>query len=203
MRWTRPWIVSTFEDVHWTADDYSKREARAITIKATQAYCETLAPQFDYTAVELRPTPLDIDVEGVIIRISGQMDRTRVRKGDGPGVGISDLKTGKRIVNSRGQADTRGKKFQIGIYELLAEHSLGQDVNLPGMIAGVTTTQKPRTGVGEISGAKDLMLGTEEEPGVIETVGAMVKQGLFPPNPTSNLCSEKYCPYWSKCKAHD
>jgi hypothetical protein len=89
------------------------------------------------------------------------------------------------------------------LYEVLTEHSLGLDVTLPADIAAVSTSKIVRTGIGHVYNAKELMLGTDEEPGVIETVGTMVKHGLFPPNPRSMLCGEKYCPRWSTCKAHD
>jgi len=190
------------EDIRWRNDDYSKKDALTITIKATEAYCKELSPGNDYSAVELRPEPLDISVEGQTIRISGKMDRTRIVK-EKQGVGIRDIKTGRARVSAAGQVNTNGDKFQIGVYEVLTEHSLNQPVTAAGEIAAVNTTKHVRTGVGKVYAAKELMLGSETEPGMIETAAKMVKHGLFPPNPRSRLCSERWCPIYHLCKAHD
>ena len=193
------------EEIKWMADDYSRRQAEEITIKATELYCREVSPLYEYSAVELRPVPLDIDVDGQIIRITGQMDRTRIIKDPlyENGEGITDVKTGKRIVDSQGKVSTKGFKFQLGVYEILTEHSYGRKVTLPAQIAAVSTAKQPKAGTAAVYDAKALMLGTPEEPGIIETAGRMVKAGLFPPNPYSRLCSEKFCPIYHRCKAHD
>ncbi len=192
------------EEVNWTRDDYSKRDALAVTIKATQAYCLELSPGNEYEAVELRPEPLDIDVDGQIIRISGRMDRTRiVRDTEHAGVGVTDVKTGRARVSGAGVVNTSGDKFQLGVYEILTEHSMAKPVTQAAHIAAVNTTKNVRTGVGKVYNAKGLMLGDDHNPGMIETAGKMVKAGLFPPNPRSRLCSEKFCPVYHLCTAHD
>lgn len=191
------------EEIDWRHDDVSKRDALGSTIKATQAYCTELAPKYHYTAVELRPEPLDINIEDQIITITGQMDRTRIVQDTNGGIGVNDVKTGRSRVDTHGQVNTNGDKFQMGVYELLTEHSLKQPVTRAGEILAINTSKNARTGVGRIYDAKSLMLGTNDQPGVIETVGKMVKHGLFPPNPRSRLCSERWCPRWHVCKAHD
>lgn len=196
-------LVHPDDDVIWTDDDYSRRQAEEITIKATEKYCNEISPLYQYSAIELRPLPLDIEVEGEIIRISGQMDRTRIIKGKENETGVADLKTGKTIISASGKVNAKGYKFQLGVYEILTEHSYGKKVTLPAHIPAVSTSRKPRTGIAEIHGAKDLMLGTDENPGMIETAAKMVKHGLFPPNPNSRLCSKKFCPVYERCPAHD
>jgi hypothetical protein len=37
--------------------------------------------------------------------------------------------------------------------------------------------------------------------GLIENVADAIQKGVFYPNPTHNLCSPKWCGYWSKCKS--
>jgi hypothetical protein len=44
-----------------------------------------------------------------------------------------------------------------------------------------------------------MMLGTEDQPGLIEFAARMFKSGDFYPNSKSLLCSSKYCPRHSTC----
>jgi hypothetical protein len=44
-----------------------------------------------------------------------------------------------------------------------------------------------------------MMTGTEEFKGLIEIGAQMFRTGLFPPNPQSQICGEKYCPRWKSC----
>jgi hypothetical protein len=189
------------EDLRWTDKDYTRAKARAITILATEKYCNELSPRFEFGGVELRPEPLEIVVDGLVMRLTGQMDRTRLIK-DGKGQGISDLKTGKRIITNS-EANTNGHKFQIGVYELLLEQHTQKPVTMPGVIAAVSTTERPQAAIGYVHGAKDLLLGTDGRPGVLERMAGIIKRGDFLPNPRSMLCSERYCPIHHKCKAVD
>ena len=190
------------EEIRWTADDYSKSDAKMITILATEKYCTDLSPQFTFGAVELRPEPLEIAIDGLIVRLTGQMDRTRLIKGRPGEQGISDLKTGKRAIRN-GQAYTQGFKFQIGVYEMLLANTTQQPVTLPGVIAGISTVKKPQAALGYIHNASQLLIGTQEQPGILERMAGIIKSGQFLPNPRSMLCSGKYCPVYHTCKAHD
>jgi hypothetical protein len=51
--------------------------------------------------------------------------------------------------------------------------------------------------------AKAVMLGTETQPGLIQFAADMFRSGLFPPNPSSMLCSSKYCARWDTCIFHE
>src|SRR5690606_39960817 len=117
------------------------------------------------------------------------------RQGDQLGGGIAGPTTGGAAV-SQGAAKARGHKPQIGTYELLYEHTTGEPCTAPAEIIGLKTKGKPETGTGEITGARELMVGTEDFPGLIQFAADMFRTGLFPPNPSSALCSERYCPRW-------
>lgn len=165
-------------------------------------YCNEISPRYKFQAVELTTKPLEIDCGGgVVIRLTGQLDRARICK-TGTGVGIADVKTGGASV-SQGVAKTKGHAPQIGTYEILYEHTTGEPITAPAHIIGLKTKGKAEAGIGEIRGAKQMMVGTEEFPGLIQIGAEMLRTGLFPPNPQSFTCSAKYCTRWSTCPYHE
>ena len=191
------------EDVRWDTD-LSRREAEDIGLRLVMKYCQDVSPRYSFVAVELRPEPLTVDVpeHGVSIIITGQMDRTRARKGATGGIGVSDIKTGARAVQ-KDAADTKGHQIQLGLYELLAERSLKLKVTEPAEVIGMQTAGTARIASGYIHNARRGLLGTPESPGLIELAARMVSSGIFPPNPKSMLCGAKYCPRWDTCLYHE
>jgi hypothetical protein len=51
-----------------------------------------------------------------------------------------------------------------------------------------------------VDGARDVLIGEPDSPGVLEIVSRMIHSGTFPGNPRSMLCHEKYCPIYGTCK---
>ena len=186
-------------EVNWQGSDLSLNEAEKIGVTLTALYCEHIAPLYDFVAVELPTTPLIIDCGGGLrIQLTGTIDRVYTTDG-GHNLGIADLKTGGASV-SDGVAKTTGHKPQIGTYELLCGHTLDRPIDLPANIIGLKTKSDHDYGTGEIIGARELMVGTEEYPGLIQLAAdTFLRPGLFPPNPQSFTCSEQYCPRWSTC----
>lgn len=194
------------DEVNWRGSDISRKEAEVIGLTLLSRYCTDIAPRFNYIAVEMETKPLLIDCGGGIqIQLTGTMDRARAIE-DELGVRIADIKTGARATEGeRGEprrAKTKGHGPQIATYELLYEHTTGQPVSGPAEIIGMNTT-KPEVLVGEIHNARRLLIGTDESPGLLQYATSMFRTGLFPPNPQSTLCSEKYCPRWNHCAHHD
>lgn len=195
-------LIHPKREVVWTRDDLSLKEAQIIALTLHTKYCIEWSPRFEYIAVELATTPYQIDCGGgVVIELTGTLDRSRLRRDTGR-VGINDLKSGGTAVQD-GVAKTRGHAAQIGTYEILAEATTGQPITAPAEIIGLKTKGKPEIAVGEIKGAREIMIGTEGSPGLIEYGAGMFRSGLFPPNPQSMLCSQKYCPRWETCKFHN
>ena len=183
-------------------DDMSASEAEATGIILLTKYCLEVSPIYQFVAVEMETKPLDIDCGGgTIVRLTGTMDRARIRKGDG-GIGIADIKTGGAAVQN-GVANIKGHAPQIGTYELLYEHTTGEQVTAPGEIIGLKTKGKAETGVATISNARMVMVGTDNQPGLIEFAADMFRTGRFYPNPKSMICSENYCPRWKACMFKD
>lgn len=179
-------------------DDLSKREAEIIGLTLTAKYCHEVAPKYDFVAVEMETKPLDIDCgHGTVVRLTGTMDRARVRK-DGESISIADIKTGSTVVQN-GEAKIKGHGAQIGTYELLFEHTTGQQITADAEIIGMSTSSSTKIATGTIRNAKQIITGTEDQPGLLEFAADTFRSGKFYPNSRSLLCSERYCPRWSVC----
>lgn len=189
-------------DVDWSGAKFTKRTAENAALALHVKYCNTIAPQFEYIAVEMLTTPLVIDCGGgTTVTLTGTLDRSRVRQGT-DGIGISDLKTGARAV-TEGRANTKTHRPQIGTYELLYEHTTGKQITAPGEIIGMSTSGSNEIATGEVHNARALMVGDDKAPGLIEIAAQMFRSGLFPPNPQSILCSKRYCSRWAQCPYHE
>lgn len=190
------------DDVSWAGSDISQRQAEAVGVKLVSSYCREWSPRYQFCAVELQVKPLVIDCGGgTLIELTGTLDRARFAA-SGTGAGIKDLKSGARAV-SQGVAVTKGHHAQIGTYELLFEHTTGQPITEDGEIIGLQTTGKGEIASGKIVGAKQMMVGTPEEPGLIKFGADMLRAGSFPPNPSSRLCDKRYCARWDHCRFHN
>ena len=184
-------------------DDLTVAEAEKVGISLLTQYCLDVSPRYQFVAVEMETKPLDIDCGGgVVVRLTGTMDRARIRKAE-HGVGIADLKSGGTAVQ-KGVANTKGHGPQVGTYELLYEHSTGEPITDDAEIIGLKTSGKPEIATATIHNAKRVMVGTDEgQPGLIQFAAEMFRSGRFYPNPKSLLCSEKYCPRHATCPFHD
>lgn len=183
-------------------DDLSISDAEKVGIVLLAKYCADVSPRYNFVAVEMETKPLDINCgAGVIVRLTGTMDRARIRKSSS-GVGIADLKSGSAAVQ-KGVAVTKGHGPQIGTYELLYEHTTGEEITDYAEIIGLKTKGAAEIATGTIKNGKRVMVGTEDQPGLIEFAAEMFKSGRFYPNPKSLLCSENYCPRFATCPFHD
>lgn len=191
-------IYKPNEDVTWD-DDESQQEAESAAVALHKLYCTKIAPTQAYAAVEVACERLEITDIG--LALTGTTDRVR-KVGDG--FGISDLKSGKTAVKADGTVATKGHAYQLGVYELLAERASGLPITAPAEIIGaqVAKTEKGQRVAKShpIEGARDVLVGDAESPGVLEVVSRMIHAGSFPGNPRSMLCGEKYCPIYNRCK---
>lgn len=186
------------EDVQWDDED-NQREAESIALALHKLYCTKIAPTQEYAAVEVMCERLEITDLG--IALTGTTDRVR-RIGDGFGIG--DLKSGKRAVAADGTVETKGHAYQLGVYELLAERASGLPITEGAQIVGLQTgkTEKGQRVATStpVVGARDVLVGDEDSPGVLETVARMIHAGAFPGNPRSIMCHEKFCPIYKRCR---
>jgi len=198
-------LQSPEDDVAWD-ENLSPADADSFAVKLTTKYCLDIAPTRTYTAVELKCTALDIGTVHGVVRVTGTTDRIRLTE-DGR-KGASDLKTGGRATEKTEagtrRAVTKGHHIQLGIYTLMAEQASGERMEAPAEIIGLQTTKDTPCATGELADVKTPLLGDGKFPGLIEIAAGMLKSGVFPPNPKSNLCSRKFCPaFAAHCKYHD
>lgn len=195
-------------DVDYSRDDMTLKEAAFIGLRLHQRYCDEISPRFEFISVEQTLKPLHIDCGGgMVVTLTGSMDRARVVKGKAGGVVIPDVKTGVRVIEN-GEVQTKGRSPQLGTYQLLYEATEGVQTD-GGQILALSTSGKKSAmphelvGVSEVWDAKRVMVGTETAPGLIEIAALMFKTGLFPPNTASMHCSERYCSRWATCPYHE
>lgn len=184
------------EDVVW--EDDNPQDAERIAISLHAKYCTQIAPQQTYRAVEVRCESLEITDLG--IALTGTTDRVRETA---DGLAICDLKTGKAAVGSDGMVKTAGHAYQMGVYELLAERASGVPITGAAQIIGMNTAKtqaSQRVGTGLISGAREVLLGDGETPGILEHAARIIHSGSFWGNPKSMMCHERYCAAYPTCK---
>ena len=184
------------EEVDW--EDVTQAKAEKVALAVHRKYCETIAPTQSFVAVEAPCEPLEISDLGIVL--TGTTDRV-YETGDGA-LGIADIKTGKTAVDSKGACRTTGHAAQMGVYELLASQSIGKALTAPARIYGLQTGQTAtaqRAAVGEIEGASEMLLGTEDEPGLLAMAARLVHSGDFFGNARSMLCGPRFCPIYETC----
>lgn len=189
-------------DVDYAKDDITKRDAERIGLKLHSNYCADLSPRFAFSSVEATLQPFDIDCGGgTIVRLTGTMDRARVADTQAGPV-IPDIKSGVRAVDASGEVAIKGRSAQLGTYQLMHEREHGTPT-AGAQVIGLQTTEKARVAASGVFDAKRVMIGADGAPGLIELAALMFRAGLFPPNPSSVLCSEKYCARWQSCIFHE
>jgi len=184
-------------DVQWGEDSPQKAEEVALSLHIR--YCQEVAPLITYAAVEAKTD--DLLIQDIGLCLTGTVDR--IYKDEAGKLGIADIKTGKVAVGADGTIATAGHAYQLGVYELLAQHTTGQPIEAPAKIIGMNTAktaQGQRVGFGEITGAREVLLGTEEEPGILFYAAEIIHSGLFFGNPKSMLCHASYCPNFGPCR---
>lgn len=189
-------VTKPREDVDW--EDQQPAKVADVAVSLTERYCTLFAPTMDYAAVEISVDSLlltDLD-----IILTGHTDRVRRTP---EGLGICDLKTGKQAVGTDGKAKTHGHAAQLGVYEIVAETALGVRMDAPAEIIGLQTNLTPdkqRIGVGEIEGAREVLLGNEEHTGLLNVAAQLVHGEIAPwGNPKSMMCHKRYCPNFQTC----
>lgn len=179
------------EDVRWS--DISQRDAEKRGVLLISRYCREIAPTQTYVEVERELEPLRIRVdENLVIVLTGTLDRIREveRKR-----GVGEIKTGARAVDAEGRAATGAHKPQVGTYHVLAEQTLGYELELDPAVIALKTSGDPEIAQESVPGAKDVLLNK-----YLPAAAMFFERGIFPGNPRSMLCTKKYCPIYSRCE---
>jgi len=189
-------ILNPDEEVDWGG--MPQRKAIEIGIGCHTKYCGEIGRHATYSYIEETLDDLTISVpvmreDSLEIVLTGTLDRIRVVEGR---QGVCDVKTGARAAS---QAPGR-HKAQLGVYELLAATQLEIDLELPAEIIGLQTSNNYDAVVHAVPGARETLVGSEQSPGLLTYMADMLKRETFYGNPSSFLCSPKYCPNWENCK---
>jgi hypothetical protein len=188
-------------EVDYRHDDITLKEAERIGLTLHTRYCLELSPQFQFRSVEQKLEPLDIDCgNGTAVRLTGTMDRARVAD-TADGIVIPDIKTGSRVIEN-GTAKTKGRAAQLGTYQLMYEQTEGVRT-VGAQVIALQTTAGAEARASAVFDARRVMVGTEDQKGLIYFAAEMFRTGLFPPNPQSMLCSKKFCSRWATCIFHE
>lgn len=190
------------EDVDFKDPKLTPQQAEVIGLTLHARYCAEIAPLMNYESVEKKLKPMDIETEGVIIRLTGSMDRARVVRAAKRHKIIADVKSGGRLIGVDGQVTVKARAAQTGTYQILSENTDGEQTD-GSQIVALQTSSTPQIGVSRVFDAKSHLIGFDGQPGMLEMAGKMFKIGLFPPNPSSPLCDKKYCGRWNNCKFHE
>ena len=184
------------EEIALTAED-KPAQSKDIAVSLVDKYATEFAPTHDFIGVEIGVPALEIvDLD---ITLTGTADRVRMSD-DGPG--IADVKTGKTIVNTKNEVDVSGHASQIGVYELLAGAAVGQPMTAPAQVIGMQTNvtrDKQRIAIGTIVGARDVLIGDDQNRGLLPVMADIAHGRLTWGNPKSYMCHEKYCARFNSC----
>jgi hypothetical protein len=184
------------DGVKWETGEYEK--AQKIGLELLKKYFSDIAPLRKFVAVETRCPDYELDIEGVVLRLTGTLDR--IRQDVEGRMGISDFKSGETAVRADGTVVVSPHRSQLGMYEILGSKVTGFHMSLPSEIIGLQTNGKARVGIGEMHNAAESLIGTEEAPGTLVFIARMLKNGIFFGNPKSLMCSNKFCPVHKTCK---
>lgn len=195
-------------EVNW--GDLSQLKAREVAHPLILDYCERIAPTLTFEKVEVKCTPLVIDMgDNVSFELTGTADRVRVEYDQSRGLvetregaklrGISDLKSGRQIIRN-GQIAIEKHIGQLAAYEIMeimVERELQQEMVLPAQVIALPTSgSERRVQVDEVERPSRVLLGEGSHAGVLRVAAGMARSGVFHGNPSSQLCSKKYCPIY-------
>ena len=186
------YIKDPGEEVDWTGSNIEK--AATIALGVHTRYCHEVAPTHTYQHVEETMDNLAIEWEELDIEIvlTGTLDRSYIRDGK---IGIADLKTGAVACSQ----NTGKHKAQLGAYELLAAQKLGIIIEQPGELIQLQTSSNYKVAVQQVHNATIALLGDDYNTGMLTHIARALKSGDFWGNPSSWLCSQKYCGAWDNC----
>lgn len=183
-------------------DDCRPAEAIDKAVSLTNAYCQDIAPTFTYRKVEVKLNSLDVQTSnGVVIRFTGHIDRERA---EGDQLGVCDLKSGANIIAADGSVKVAAAAGQLAVYEmltLLSDHTMQEQHLLPAQIIALPTAGKHAPRVATLNKQPySLLIGDEQNKGLIEIAAAMYKNDIFFGNPRSMCCTPKFCAAFDQCR---
>lgn len=196
------------EDILWEEKD--QIEGEKIVRGLSKKYAKDVAPNLIVAAHELLITGDEaVEFTDLCITIGGTIDLVLQNKA---GLFVADKKTGKNAVSSDGTVEVMKHKLQLGAYEILADTFLRKQgfdgIGSDSLIIGMQTNKtedKQRIGLGYTKGSqaqvvkalKFIRLAVDNA--VANKKDEELFSDNFSENPSSYMCSEKYCPRFNQC----
>jgi hypothetical protein len=173
------------------ADDQAEIAGRMV-----RQYVNTFGRR-NYSHIEVTVSSCVLTTIHGDIEVTGTVDRILDRQ-------VRDIKTGRGRIRKDGSVDMRADYMQLGIYALMARAEAG-DRSISGDVSVMAgDTANGRWAEAKAVGAVDLLLGSQEDEGLVEMAAKILHHGAFSPNPKSMLCSPKYCAAYAhkRCMYH-
>lgn len=184
-------------------------DVRKVGLMLVEKYITEVAPTMMYSHIEVKCKPWEVDVGGVILSLTGTIDRIYM-EAQGLNIGnaaspiykhgIADIKTGVQAVNAQNVVEVESHKPQLGLYEILGEKTIKAPIDADAKIIGMQTNTKARVAIGSTSSARDIVLGTQEDVGMLANAGLLLEHSIFYGNPSSMMCSPDYCRRYKTCR---
>ncbi|MGP1715562.1 MAG: PD-(D/E)XK nuclease family protein [Methylophilus sp.] len=198
-----------FDNPKFAIKDATAKEIgdmRNIGTKLVARYINEIAPTVSYSNIELKCKPMEIDVGGVILSLTGTIDRLYIPDANPMSRGVLDVKTGVQAVNAQNIVEVVAHKPQLGIYEIMGENTINKKgnivipVNAPARVVGMQTNGKARVAIGETMSSRDILIGTQHEAGMLQNAGRILEHKIFHGNPSSMMCNPDYCRRYKTCR---
>ncbi len=189
--WAEHWAKVQEEKIDWASElpeELSNLGLRMLTHKDTIALLQSIEPMLDETGAPMIEKRVELHVPGVPIPIIGYIDLI-----DSTGCPC-DFKTAARMwTKEKAEAEEQPLFYHAAL------NQAGYTQN-PGMFFRhfvFTKTKTPQTAV----------FTTQHTPaqlfwlfGAIREVWRGIEAGVFPPNPASWKCSDRWCEHFDRCR---
>jgi len=189
--WTAAWEVATQQEIDYQGElpeELSNQGLRLLTHKDTADLLNSIVPMLDADGQPVIEKRVELRVPGVPVPIIGYIDTILSN-------GIpADFKT-----STRAWTEDKAREELQPAYYLAALNQMGYSQNPSHEFQHFVFV---KTKVPQIQ-----IIPTVHPPadwlwlfGAVQEVWRGIEAGVFPPNPGSWRCSERYCEYWSRCR---
>jgi len=189
-RWQRHWNdqLERNPEIAWgtdSAESLCNTGIRMLTAPDVASLIDALKPLDEPHSIERR---VELHVPGVSIPIIGYID---MLEHDGV---PADFKTSARAWNAK-----KARSEMQPVFYLAALNQAGYDLNpdLRFRHYVFTKTKNPKAQIWETTRTVGEFFWLF---GLIRDVYDAIVSGVFPPNPGTWKCSQKYCEYWPMCR---
>ena len=188
-------VLNPTDEVDWSGGGYDRGTAVTAAGIMTALYIDQVGQHSTFVEVEVKAQPLTIEVGGVAVTFTGNIDRII----EDPALGRwpADLKTGKKF---RAAGQHRAQLAVYDVLDLVARATPGLGVTAGPEVIAIQLEPPAVERTFLRNDSLRYLVGAEGDPGVLHHIAAVAKAEVFVGNAKSTLCSGKYCPRFPTCK---